>query len=223
MIKKQRMIAGAAAAFVYILAVVAGGAIRPGYDHVSQFVSELIATGAPNKMLLDPIFAVYNILTMVFGWALFDFVRSLKRNPKKNIGIAGALIILAEGVFGLATLFFPQDPIGQTMTPTGTFHIILAGLSSLTTMAGMLLLGLWFNASPTLRRYGLYSFVSVGFVFISGGLTAAMTASQSPISGLLERLTIGGFLQWMALVSLGLFFKLRALENEPNTGTVPIK
>ena len=36
-----------------------------------------------------------------------------------------------------------------------------------------------------------------------------MAVNQSPVSGLIERLTIGGFLQWMAVISLILFLKAR--------------
>ena len=207
--KKHIILSGILATLVYCIAVAIGGAIRPGYSHISQFISELIATGAPNKSLLDLMFAVYNILTTVFAWLFFETVQTQGGNPKRAIGIAGTLILFAQGIFGMATLFFPQDPVGTPFTTTGILHIVLAGLSSLTTMAGMLLVGFWLRANTQLKPYGVYSFASVAFVFIFGGMAAAMAANQSPISGLIERLTIGGFLQWMAVISLILFFKVR--------------
>ena len=207
--KKHLILSGFLATVIYCITVIIGGLIRPGYSHISQFVSELIATGAPNKILLDQMFAVYNILTTVFAWALLIFVRTQQGNPKIKIGLAGTLILLSEGIFGLATLFFPQDPVGTPSTLTGSLHIILAGLSSFTTMAAMLLIGLWIRANAQLKSYGNYSFASVGFVFIFGGIAAAMTANQSPLSGLVERLTIGGFLQWMAMISIVLHIKSR--------------
>jgi hypothetical protein len=209
MIRKSVILSGVVSTFVYCVAVIVGGIIRPGYSHVSQFVSELIATGAPNKSLLDPVFALYNILTAVFAWTVFSVVRTKKGNTKRTIGVLGALTLLAEGVFGLATLFFPQDRVGTPLTTRGTMHIMLAGLSSLTTMVAILLMGMWFRAETQLKPYGIYSFLSVAFVFIFGGMAAAMGANQSPISGLMERLTIGGFLQWMAVISIGVFLRLR--------------
>ena len=149
--KKHIILSGLLAALVYCIAVAIGGAIRPGYSHISQFVSELIGAGAPNKGLLDPMFAVYNILTAVFAWSFYELVRTQGGNTKKAIGIAGTLILFAQGIFGLATLFFPQDPVGAPFTTTGTLHIVLAGLSSLTTMVGMLLVGFWLRADPQLN------------------------------------------------------------------------
>lgn len=206
---RKFLLSGLAATLIYVAVVIIGGAIRPGYNHITQFISELIAAGAPNKTLLDPLFAIYNILTAVFAWALIMAVRSSAAGPKKTIGLIGAWTLLAEGLFGFLTLFFPQDAIGTPVTTIGTIHIVLAGLSSLTTMGVMLLMGIWFKADARLKAFGVYSFVSVALVFVFGGLSAALGASQSPASGLMERLTIGGFLQWMAVVSYGLFMKMR--------------
>lgn len=36
-----------------------------------QVVSELLESGAPNKSLLNPLFALYNLLTIAFGIRLF--------------------------------------------------------------------------------------------------------------------------------------------------------
>jgi hypothetical protein len=62
-------------------------------------------------------------------------------------------------------------------------------------------MGFWFRNNPRLHSYGLYSFISVAVVFLSGGLAAISVANQSPIAGLLERITIGGFLQWVFVIA----------------------
>jgi hypothetical protein len=68
-------------------------------------------------------------------------------------------------------------------------------------MLAILLMGFWFRNSQRLRRYGLYSFLSVAAVFLSGGLAAISVANQSPVGGLVERITIGGFLQWLFVIA----------------------
>jgi hypothetical protein len=195
------MLCGILAPIVYAAAVVLGGILRPGYSHISQFVSELIAAGAPNKSLLDPLFALYNLLTIAFGLGLVMTVRA-SSETRKVIGILGALVLMAEGVFGLVTIFFPQDPIGAPSTSTGMMHIILASMSSLTTMLSILLMGFWFSKQPGMQSYGLYSFLSVAFVFVFGILALVTGANRSPILGLMERLTIGGVLQWLLVIAL---------------------
>src|SRR5215211_3649359 len=69
---KILMLGGILAPIVYVLTVLLGGVIRPGYSHVSQAVSDLIATNAPNKSLLDPLFALYNLLVIAFALSLFQ-------------------------------------------------------------------------------------------------------------------------------------------------------
>jgi hypothetical protein len=83
-------------------------------------------------------------------------------------------------------------------------HIIMAGISSLTTMGGMLMVGLWLLRVPGLSVEGWYSLVSIVIVFIFGGVAAYTGATNSPILGLMERIPIGGFLQWMLILGVGL-------------------
>ena len=49
------------------MANVLGGAITPGYSHVSEHVSSLVRSGAPHKSVLDPLFVACNVLTLAFA------------------------------------------------------------------------------------------------------------------------------------------------------------
>jgi len=200
---KLFFLCGILAPMVYVGAVIVGGVKKPGYSHRSHFVSELIEAGAPNASLLNPLFALYNLLTIAFGIGLFARVRGMSQG--KGGGSPGALVLLAEGLFGFLTVFFPQDPRHAPVTSRGIIHIALAGLSSLTTILSMVFMGFWFRTIQHLRGYGLYSFVSAIVVFISGAAAAYTGATLSPILGLMERITIGGFLQWFFVIALKLY------------------
>ncbi len=210
---KMLMLAGILAAVVYIGTVILGGLLRPDYSHISQPVSDLIATGAPNKALLDPLFAIYNLLVLAFGISLFQWVRAENQTSRKTIGTIGAVFLLLEGLFGFITLLFPED-VGaiSEATSTGKLHIVFAGLSALTSVLAILLMGFWFRSLPHLRRYSVYSFISVLVVFVAGGLAAASVANSSPIGGLIERITIGGFIQWVFVIAL-LFYRSDAVYS----------
>ena len=52
-------IAGMAIPAVYIFMYLLGGALRPGYSHIINSVSELLSPGAPNKGVLMTIQIVY--------------------------------------------------------------------------------------------------------------------------------------------------------------------
>ena len=62
MSRKYLLVCGVVAPLVYIGTVILGGLLRPGYSHVAQAISELMAAGAPNKLLLDTLFTLYDIL-----------------------------------------------------------------------------------------------------------------------------------------------------------------
>ena len=215
---KVLMLCGILAPVLYVLTVILGGVIRPGYSHVSQAVSDLIATEAPNKSLLDPLFALYNLLAIAFALGLLQHVRNDHQNRRILIGTIGALAVVAQGIFGLMTLFFPEPAGGMSaaITSTGAMHIVFAGLSSLTTMIAILLMGFWFRNNQPLHGYGLYSFISVAAVFLSGGFAAFSVATQSPIGGLVERITIGGFLQWLFIIAL-MMYSSKATSELPSS------
>jgi hypothetical protein len=168
-------------------------------------VSDLLATGAPNKSLLDPLFGIYNVLTIAFGIGLFRYVRGVNQERTKAVGILGALFLVAEGIFGILDLVFPEDAGGMAaaaISSTGMLHIVFAGLCSATTMLTMLLMGIWFRRGTRHRGYGLYSFISVAIVFLSGGMTALTVGKQMSVGGLLERITMGAWLQWLFVIAL---------------------
>jgi hypothetical membrane protein len=69
--KRLMVLSGTLAPVIYVGTVILGGLLRPGYSHVAQPISELVAAGAPNKPLLSGLFIIYNVLCSVFGIGLF--------------------------------------------------------------------------------------------------------------------------------------------------------
>ncbi len=211
--KKILMLCGMSAAIIYVVTVILGGLLRPGYSHLFEAISELVADGAPNRSLLSSLFLVYNTLLCVFGISLFLKVRDQSRG--RISGSIGSLALtLLVGVAGiLMELVFPQDPGGLPTTFAGTMHIVMASVASLGTMIAVLMLGLWFRNTAELKGYSTYSLISVAVIFVSGGLTAAAMANSYPLFGLLERITIGTFIGWMFIIG----WKMFQLEGETST------
>lgn len=59
---------------VYIFMYILGGALRPGYSHISDSVSELLSPGAPNKSLLDVVNGIFALLYTLFGIGVLQFI-----------------------------------------------------------------------------------------------------------------------------------------------------
>jgi len=205
MSRRYLLICGLLAPLVYVGAVILGGLLRPGYSHVAHAISELIAVGAPNTTLLNPLFTLYDILLAAFGVGLLLTVRAHPEQRGTRSGSLGAFALIVSGLIGvLMNMFFPQDPGGPPVTLTGTVHVVLAGVLSLGTMLAILCTGLWLRQAPGSRAYWRYSLASLAAIFISGGLGAAAIATSSPYLGLVERVAIGAFIQWVFVMALKL-------------------
>ena len=74
-------------------------------------------------------------------------------------------------------------------------HIVVAGIAALGTMLAVLLLALWFWNNPRMKRYVVYSLITVSVILVSGGLgaSAASGSGGSPVFGLVERITIAAY------------------------------
>jgi hypothetical membrane protein len=214
MSRKYLLVCGLLAPVVYTGAVILGGLLRPGYSHSAHAISELIAAGAPNKDVLNPLFTLYDLLLSAFGAGLLLTVMASPEQHGKRSGTWGALALVVAGILGvLMNLFFPQDPGGPPVTVTGTVHVVLAGVLSLGTMLAILCTGLWLRQVPGLRAYWIYSLISLAVVFVSGGLGAAAIATSSPSLGLVERVTIGAFILWVFVIALKLATATYVMER----------
>jgi hypothetical protein len=197
-IRRILFLFGIAAPLLYVATVILGGALRPGYNHLSMAVSELIEAGAPNKTLLDALFCAYNVLLIGFAWA----VGMSLRGEGAPLAVAGGVALGVVGLFGLVvTLFFPMDPRGAQATTQGTLHLVLSGVLSLGSILSITFVGFGLRLRG---GFWIYSMASALVVLGTGAFAAVSAAQASPLMGLAERLTIGFFLQWVFVFAVKL-------------------
>ena len=190
---------GLIAPVLFIFTVILGGAIRPGYSHIADTISELFSPGSPNKLLLDTLHTIFALLLILFGIGLLQFF--MRGEGSRRIGTIGAALFIAMGVVSVSTAtLFPQDPWGSPPTFPGEMHIILHGVISLLTMFSMALIGIWFNRERVYPGFGTYSFITIGLVILTAGFYVANMGS--PIMGLTERITALVGFQWTFRLAL---------------------
>jgi hypothetical protein len=193
------LICGVIAPVLFVFMTILGGAMRPGYSHVADTVSELFSPGSPNKRLLDPLHTVYALLMVSFGFGMLQFVRGSGQSTRG--GIAGAVLFIAAALASVATAtVFPQDAWGSPPTFRGQMHQNVTGVVCLLSMVSMILIGIWFNRTKLLPGFRTYSFVTVGVSLLSA---VWFVANQgSPIMGLTERVAILAGFQWTFVLAL---------------------
>ncbi len=185
----------------YILMYLLGGALRPGYSHIADSVSELLSPGAPNKPLLSAIQTIYALLHILFGVGVFQFVRQSAEDAL--VGRIGAWMIVALGVATIGTVIFPQDAEGTPATLPGQVHKVLVfGALIPLSVLSTLLIGFWLRRADLLPGYDVYSFLTVGAIVVMGGIGAATV--ETPYAGLVERIAAIVTHQWLFILALRL-------------------
>jgi hypothetical protein len=106
---------------------------------------------------------------------------------------------------------FREDLGGAPHTLSGVGHEVLAGISSLLTIVTAVLYGFAFRRDPGWRKLSPVSFVATAALLISGPLAAINVST--PYAGLFERITIGAFMAWVAVVSAYAAGKLRSSDS----------
>ena len=208
--QRSLSLCGVIAPVLFIFMTILGGALRPGYSHLSDTVSELFSPGSPNKLLLDPLFTIYTLLMVLFGIGVLRFVR--KNENATPMGTIGASMLIVAGSVSMTTAtIFPQDAWGSAPTFPGKMHEILSGVVGLISLLSMLLLGIWFNQAGIFPGFGTYSFITIGIVALSTGVMIANMGG--PLMGLTERITILFGFSWTFILARWMFARKRLKER----------
>jgi hypothetical membrane protein len=193
---------GMIAPVVFLFTAILGGAMRPGYSHMSDTVSELFSPGSPNKPLLDTLHTTFALLMMLFGIGVLLFVLESKRSTRASV--LGASLFIVTGVLSVATAtVFPQDAWGSPPTFRGQMHIRVSGVLSLLSLLSMVLIAMWIDRTGLFPGFKTYSFITAGLVVLAAVFFAA--SAGGPIMGLAERITILIGFQWTFVLALWTF------------------
>jgi hypothetical membrane protein len=204
---KLLALCGIVSPIFYHLVTFLGGAMRPGYSHVRNTVSELMAPGSPNKLLMHFLFTIGAVLSVFFGIGVWQYIK--ESGYSKTIGLIGAGLLITIGVITILTsAVFPQDPQHDWDAPptfAGQMHKILAmGVLPVLSLVSTLLIGIWMHQTGVYSGFGLYSYITLGAVVVSAVITFA--TMQQPVLGLTERITVIVIQQWSFVLALKIFF-----------------
>lgn len=195
---------GIGAFVIFWLASFILGAIRPGYSHVVNTLSELGAVGTPNAILWNIIgFIAPGIFLAIAGGVI---AKSVNREKSKVIHLAFVLLVLA----GLAVAgqgIFPaemKDGIADTASSSTLGHFLFSLLSGAAWALGALLLVRPMKRSPDWHGWHVVSTILVVLALIT-----SLTLRSVMPDGLAQRTGNVFFLAWFLIMSI----KLLKLES----------
>ncbi len=194
------MLSGMLAIVFYVVHVVIGGIKWKGYSHLQQPISDLTATGAPNRNLILSLTAIYGLLALIFAIS-FTILKSREHNP---LVFWGGVTFIVLHLVSVLYPIFPQDLPGAETTLRGRMHILITALIVPFTILTPFLIGFGFISEPLWHTFGVYSIITGILILVFGGTTAIFYAKKLPYFGLVERLNIGALQVWTFIFSLQL-------------------
>ncbi len=198
--RNSLLMCGVVASLVYVGIDVVAAIRYPQYhSFTARAISELMANGAPTERLVDPLFLLYDVLMMAFAVGVW-----LCGSSKRVHITAGALF--AYAVFGLlGPTVFEMNVRGSAGDPTADVVHIVATM----VLVVLIFAAVGFGASIRGRSFRSYSLATLLVMVVFGALTSLSarglsTAEPTPWLGVTERVNIGAFLLWVAVLALSL-------------------
>ncbi len=180
------------------IGVYVAGRFYAGFNHSTQFCSELGATGSPTEKL-SPLINNYPLgfFFCFFGWYLSEL-----SNVSSLVNVAGWLVI-AHGLGTWVAGYFPMDADPFTKNPT--FNCKVHSWAGFIMLLSLVVAPILVAISPTTEIIPLYfriiSVVSViAAVYYLFTMANAIKSQSNP--GIHQRISYGFQLMWLSIFSL---------------------
>ena len=190
--------AGYAAGIFYLLGDIVGGLITPNYNYIKNAVSELIQSGAENRLILSSFLFLHAIMIILFS---IGIMANHPFKQSKSIFIGGGLLLIVGLSHALSSSIFPMDPVGAESTFQGVMHLILVGLTVIMIFILMPLLGLGFNKLYGWNNFAYFTFACLALIVISGISSPIVIGRGIEVMGLTERITGYTFYIWLFVLA----------------------
>jgi hypothetical protein len=195
--RRALLVCGVLSSLLYVGIDQIAAVRHAGYhDFAAQTISELGARGAPTRALVNPLFVIYDALTIAFGVGVW-----MSGRANRPLRVA-ALSLIALGAIGLpGPWLFPMNLRG---VGGDVAHIV--GTSA---MVLFIVIGVGFGAVALGRRFRVYSMATLVATLVFGMMTSVQakglaTGDPTPWIGITERLCIGAFLAWVGALAIAL-------------------
>lgn len=186
--------AGYGAGAFYLLGDLIGGFITPDYNYISNAVSELIQSGADDRIFLSLFLFLHAVMIIFFAIGIL-IQHSYKQS--KNIFIGGILLLVVGINHVLSSSIFPMDPIGTKWTFPGVMHLILLAVSVVSIFILMPLLGVGLKHFYNWKYFSTFTFLCLAVIILTGITIPVVLGYGIEVMGLTERIVAYTFYIWM--------------------------
>ena len=171
-----------------------------GYRRTEQMVSELFAVGSPGYSVTAPFTWLYTVLFTAFGVGTWISVRG-----NRALRIAAGLLT-AYGLWNIMGAIFPLRLGYDTSIP---MHIVATNIQLALMVAAMCFVAAGFHG-----RMRTYSIVSLAMSALMGMVAFMAAPGPNLVLGIGERISIGAFLLWVAVLAFVLWKRTTAAGSK---------
>ena len=203
------ILGGIAGPILFSAIVIVSAAYRSDYSHITNFISELGATGTPYAGVMNYAgFLPGGLMLAVFGVAL------AKTLPRHHLTILAAVLVTSFGAGVAVSGVISCDP-GCPQTGGSVENLIhnrIAPIAFLCLIAGMGILAIQFRRHPAWRPLWVYTLISSGVALC---LLVALVSSLDTreLTGLWQRLLLAALFLWCAVIGLRAFRLMPAVRR----------
>ena len=193
--KKNLSLGGIAAAVNFAAMLILFSAITPGYNHLTQAVSELGMSNAPQALLWNLLgFGLVGALILVFAWGLYFELKTTR---------AGILIAVLTGASGLGYIglgIFPAA-IGFQPSTSTTLHTIMVMISFFSFIVAALVFAVNLGHDSFWKHWAIFS-----AIMGATGLLSFAIPRSIPL-GVSQRIGLGANFLWLLIIGYALYRK----------------
>lgn len=200
---RRGLLCGVFAPLLWLAVIVIAGELRPGFDHVGHYISELGERGSATEILMRfGGFVATGVLHVAYAAAFYATLSRISDHWRLTLLVAGLIALNGIGRIG-AGLFACEPGCVAPEILTQRLHGLSATLAFLSIAAAAILGAIIFRGDKRLRPLSAYSLGSgfAGLIFLW-----LMSSSQAAhiFTGLYERLASGVLSLWVLVTALWL-------------------
>ncbi len=192
----------------YTAAVVFSPLAYPGYDWMSQAVSDLSAADAPSLALWNRLSSLYNVCEVLCASVACIGIQTV---GSKKLRIGVSLFAVMEGVSAIGYRMFPLSASGYAGTFQDVMHMIVTAVVVLLSILSLVLVLLAGLRDGAYKSYGICAAVALGMMLFGALGTKIVPAAYF---GIAERFSVFAATGFNAALGILLFRSRKSPTNE---------
>lgn len=211
------LLCGLVAPLLWAVAIIFAGELRPGFDHVGQYISELGERGSSTGIFMRfGGFVASGLLIVGYAAAFYTTMARVTDRPRLTLFVA--VLVALDGIGRIGAGIFSCEPgCAAPEVLSQRLHSLSATIAFLALAAAALLGTLLFRRDTRLRPLSAYSLASGGAGLIFLVLMSASEATRGH-AGLYERLASGVLTLWVFVTAWWLRTPCRERSADERAG-----